>query len=192
MPFSSLEQTLLLPWQSFFLFFLKARASWDRGDDKRLVILPDARDQDWKNNQSYRVRDKDTESKGTFNCQVICKDLSGLDGGKMPTTMAVLQQLSSCCLLLQWAKLLHQHNAFSLLSYIWSGCRTNSIKMLGNLWGAVYCAGTGGLLVRKIKAGDEWWWELQLHWRPSAARHKSPTILPWTAHSFSRHCSANC
>lgn len=46
---------------------------------KRLVILPGARDTDWKNNQSYGARDKETESKGTFNCQVICKDLSGLD-----------------------------------------------------------------------------------------------------------------
>lgn len=48
---------------------------------KRLVISPDARDTDWKNNQSYGARDKEAESKGTFNCQVICKDLSGLDGG---------------------------------------------------------------------------------------------------------------
>lgn len=85
---------------------------------KRLVILPDARDPDWKNNQSYRARDKETERKGTFNCQVICKDLSGLDGGELPTTGAVLQRLSSCCLFLQPAELLHQHNAFSLLSYI--------------------------------------------------------------------------
>lgn len=85
------------------------------------------------------------------------------------------QWLSSCCLFLQPAELLHQHNAFSLLSYIWSGCRANSIKMLSNLWGAVDCAATGGLLVRKIKAGDEWWWELQLLRHPSAARHKPPT-----------------
>lgn len=60
---------------------------------KRLVILPNARDTDWKNNQSYGAGDKETERKGTFNCQVICKDLSGLDGGKMPTTAAVLQRL---------------------------------------------------------------------------------------------------
>lgn len=57
---------------------------------KRLVILPDARDTDWKNNQSYGAGDKETERKGTFNCRVICKDLSGGDGGKMPTTVAVL------------------------------------------------------------------------------------------------------
>lgn len=84
---------------------------------KRLVILPVARDTDWKNNESYGARDKEAESKLTFNCQVICKDLSGLDGGKMPTTAAALQRLSSC-LFLQPAELLHQHNAFSPLSYI--------------------------------------------------------------------------
>lgn len=71
--------------------------------------------------------------------------MNGNNGARC-ITAAVLVVLVT---LLQTAEVLHQHNAFSLLSYVWSGCRANSIKMLGNLWGAVYCAGTGGLLVQK-------------------------------------------